>query len=446
MSLPDRAILLDYMSPTIAWKRDCIPYGSLHAGIFTRALACTVYSRLTSGATLTISDGGSVTQEQIDSYAATPNESHLHFLDSSATIPDSIPEVKDIGAYLSDQFKVYQVPASHLTIVKAADSKVSHFNGAFYRRFASAMPRLLPWLFKQQPLAPDELSYLRALSTPETTSEALSDMTEALYNKTDLAAKALDKAIDSLFVGTLNSRKASLKRDIEGHYQNIKEHRASIANLFKRITQLSCELAGLDSKDESAFSAELKDYLHSQKGVIVNFDGESLILSITTTLSNFNPDDVDTFVFHDSRPYQNFNSSEESDARLLYQAIFSDRTFNVKMAANYKLDFNCHVTPMSGSVSMSSFGAVPNPHINRHSCLGNYEPMLEDAEDHRDFISAIAICQQSAGSMNLVETISSRYFFEDFAAAYHQDIPVILTPAGESITPKQAVEQLKKGA
>lgn len=69
--------------------------------------------------------------------------------------------------------------------------------------------------------------------------------------------------------------------------------------------------------------------------------------------------------------------------------------------------------------------------------------MLEDAEDRRDFIAAIAICQQSASSMNLVETISTKYFFDDFAAAYHTDIPVILTATGESITPKQAIEQLK---
>ena len=69
--------------------------------------------------------------------------------------------------------------------------------------------------------------------------------------------------------------------------------------------------------------------------------------------------------------------------------------------------------------------------------------MLEDAEDRRDFISAIAICQQSASSMNLVETISTKYFFDDFATAYHTDIPVILTATGESITPKQAIEQLK---
>ena len=113
------------------------------------------------------------------------------------------------------------------------------------------------------------------------------------------------------------------------------------------------------------------------------------------------------------------------------------------MVANYKLDYNCHVTAIKDSCSVDGSKAIPNPHINEYACLGNYNPMLADAEDHRDFITAIAICQQSAGSMNLVETISTDYFFNDFAAAYVDDIPVILTDTGESITPKQAIEQLK---
>ena len=32
-------------------------------------------------------------------------------------------------------------------------------------------------------------------------------MTEALYNKTDLPSRAVDKAIESLFKGTIDSRK-----------------------------------------------------------------------------------------------------------------------------------------------------------------------------------------------------------------------------------------------
>lgn len=123
--------------------------------------------------------------------------------------------------------------------------------------------------------------------------------------------------------------------------------------------------------------------------------------------------------------------------------MFIDHIFKIKLAATYKLNYNCHVIAMSDAINMSVIQAVPNPHINHHSCLGNYEPMLEDAEDRRDFIAAIAICQQSASSMNLVETVSTKYFFDDFATAYHTDIPVILTAAGESITPKQAIEQLK---
>lgn len=305
------------------------------------------------------------------------------------------------------------------------------------------MPRLLPWLFKDHPLTSDELAYLRALSTPDASSESRARMAEALYNKTDLPSRAVDKAIESLFKGTIDRHKTALKRRIEVLYRDLKETRARISDIFTDITRANCELTGLDSKDESTFITELKDYLHTQKGIIVNVGDGSLLLTITTFLSNYDPDDVETFIFNSDRPYQDLTGKEEHDVRILFRAVFVDHIFKIKFAATYKLDYNCHVTAMSGATNMNIVQAVPNPHINRHSCLGNYEPMLEDAEDHRDFLTAIAICQQSAGSMNLVETISTKYFFDDFAVAYHEDIPVILTAAGESITPKQAIEQLK---
>lgn len=437
MPLPSHTNILSYMSPTIAWQGGD-PYSTAHEQIFTKTLACTVYPRLTAGSILTILCDDSDFQASTN-----PNESRLFFVTDKAVVPDSIQEVKDIGAYLSDKYKVYQDAAARITIVQPQQSGGGFCGSAFYRRFASAMPRLLPWLFKDHPLTPDELNYLRALSTPDTSSESLARMTEALYNKTDLPSRAVDKAIESLFKGTIDRRKKDLQHRIENLYRALKEIRARISDIFADITRTNCELTGLDSKDESTFITELKDYLHTQKGISVGTDDGALLLTITTFLSNYDPDDVETFIFNSDRPYEDLTGEEEHDVRILFRAVFIDHIFKIKLAATYKLNYNCHVTAMSDEINMSAIQAVPNPHINHHSCLGNYEPMLEDAEDRRDFIAAIAICQQSASSMNLVETISTKYFFDDFATAYHTDIPVILTAAGESITPKQAIEQLK---
>ncbi len=437
MSLPNYTDILNYMSPTITWQGNT-PYSSAHKEIFTKALACTVYSRLTAGNTLTILGNDSGLQASTN-----PNKSYLFFVTDTSTVSDSIQEVKDIGAYLSDKYKVYQDTAARITIVQSQQSSGGYYGSAFFHRFASAMPRLLPWLFKDHPLTTDELNYLRALSTPDTGSESLARMAEALYNKTDPPSRAVDKAIESLFKGTIDNRKKDLKRQIENLYRELQETRARISDIFTDITRTNCELTGLNSKDESAFITELKDFLHFQKDIIVNTTGEALLLTITTFLSNYDPDDVDTFVFDSFTPYSGIPAAARDDVRTLFKAIFVDHIFKVKMVANYKLDYNCHVTAIKDSCSVDGSKAIPNPHINEYACLGNYNPMLADAEDHRDFITAIAICQQSAGSMNLVETISTDYFFNDFAAAYVDDIPVILTDTGESITPKQAIEQLK---
>lgn len=111
MPLPNYTDILNTMSPTITWQ-DNTPCRTTFKVIFTKALACTVYHRLTAGKTLAILGDDSGLQPSTN-----PNESRLFFVTDKATIPDSIQEVKDIGAYLSDKYKVYQDVAARITIV-----------------------------------------------------------------------------------------------------------------------------------------------------------------------------------------------------------------------------------------------------------------------------------------------------------------------------------------
>ena len=100
MPLPNYTDILNTMSPTITWQ-DNTPCRTTFKVIFTKALACTVYPRLTAGKTLAILGDDSGLQPSTN-----PNESLLFFVTDKAAIPDSIQEVKDIGAYLSDKYKV----------------------------------------------------------------------------------------------------------------------------------------------------------------------------------------------------------------------------------------------------------------------------------------------------------------------------------------------------
>lgn len=446
MSILSHDELLDIMSPTITWEGSN-PYSDAHAELFTKALACTVYPRLTAGNILTVIGDSSdlnISTSLSEHYTAKPNESLLFFVTDKSTIPGDFQEVKDIGAYLSDKYKVYQDAAARITIVQLQQSgSGGYYGNAFFRRFASAMPRLLPWLFKDHPLTPDELAYLRALSTPDTNSDTLSQMEEALYNKTDLPTKAVSKVIESVFQGTIDSRKQVLKNKIESRYRNIEDLRNQEKATLEDIFTLSAELSGLSNKDESSFITSMKDFFKEQKGIRVVPNGHSMRMFITTTLCNFNADDVQEYVFNGSYPYRSIPTSDKPDMRLLLKAIFVDRTIRVKMQACYEIDHNCHVTGIKNVVSESRDLVIPNSHINSYACFGGYGPMLTAAQNEMDFIAAISICQMSAGSLNLPERLNSDRFFDSLAEAYKDDYPVLLTSTDELVTPKQAIELLK---
>ena len=149
------------MSPTIAWQGGD-PYSTAHKQIFTKTLACTVYPRLTAGSILTI------LCDDPDFQASTnPNESRLFFVTDKAVVPDSIQEVKDIGAYLSDKYKVYQDAAARITIVQHQQSGSGGYYGSvFYRRFASAMPPPAALALQGPPPHPPMNSIISALSPP----------------------------------------------------------------------------------------------------------------------------------------------------------------------------------------------------------------------------------------------------------------------------------------
>ena len=268
-------------------------------------------------------------------------------------------------------------------------------------------------------------------------------MEEALYNKTDLPTKAVSKAIESVFQGTIDSRKQVLKDKIESGYRNIEDLRNQEKAALEDIFTLSAELSGLSNKDESSFITSMKDFFKEQKGIRVVPNGHSLRMFITTTLCNFNADDVQEYVFNGSYPYRSIPTSDEPDMRLLLKAIFVDRTIRVKMQACYEIDHNCHVTGIKNVVSESRDLAIPNSHINSYACFGGYGPMLTAAQNEMDFIAAISICQMSAGSLNLPERLNSDRFFDSLAEAYKDDYPVLLTSTDELVTPKQAIKLLK---
>ena len=71
MPLPNYTDILNTMSPTITWQ-DNTPCRTTFRVIFTKALACTVYPRLTTGKTLAILGDDSGLQPSTN-----PNESLL---------------------------------------------------------------------------------------------------------------------------------------------------------------------------------------------------------------------------------------------------------------------------------------------------------------------------------------------------------------------------------
>ena len=128
--------------------------------------------------------------------------------------------------------------------------------------------------------------------------------------------------------------------------------------------------------------------------------------------------------------------------RKIMDAIFSDdAVLKVKMCSNYIIDLRGTCDATAGYRYGDEFiGYIPNPHIHRFACLGNYKPYINRAIRDGNLIGAIEQCVTSAKSLNFTEAHTVRYFLNDLFTSRYK---VIVLPDGKEVTPVEALEYLK---
>ena len=134
--------------------------------------------------------------------------------------------------------------------------------------------------------------------------------------------------------------------------------------------------------------------------------------------------------------------------RMLMTAIFLDQKLRIRFCAAYKFNMNGSVS----AVSRYSFGAecrdcTPNTHIDRFSCLGNYQRSINELLKHHDYIGAIEQCSASCKSLNFNDSpVMQEFMRRMYGISDYQDTintRCIELPDGTVVTPVDAINWLK---
>lgn len=359
----------------------------------------------------------------------------------SKLYPD-FTELKDLRAFVKRNGDVlfYICESTKTSIIISLTRNIR-----MYHLVQSLTSRLLPWFFKSKPLTEDEkrlVSSLRCKSSDEYVS-----IIEEFAQRYNFDALKIEAMLKGFFESVRNGRISGIDRKLREKTDLADSYLASYKQLLSEMQKLEIERLGIITKvaNEEDNSNQLVEYFKRNKHV-----------EIINTSSNYIEVIVWNYIgFWDNSIYERFRKSppgylysygnvlpEYEERMKLYDAIFGPNAcIKVKLCGFYRLYTTGSVETSSGYHYPTKYkNMLPNPHLQRHSCLGNFVDVIADAIKDNDYIRAIESCLASVSQINMAEGATFPRFVESMFVSNCKKILVL--PDGKDVTPAEAYQWL----
>ena len=247
-----------------------------------------------------------------------------------------------------------------------------------------------------------------------------------------------------------------VRREIQNCIDYIDRLNNEIGDYLRAKNDFEIRLLGLETKiANGSDESEIMDYfLCNDKLVLESVTNDSMVFVVKTYLEYFDEDLAEQVIRNEAsyvyrpngRGCNNIIPAE--DMRMLMTAIFLDQKLRIRFCAAYKFNMNGSVS----AVSRYGFGAecrdcTPNTHIDRFSCLGNYQRSINELLKHHDYIGAIEQCSASCKSLNFNDSpVMQEFMRRMYGISDYQDsinTRYIELPDGTVVTPVDAINWLK---
>jgi hypothetical protein len=138
------------------------------------------------------------------------------------------------------------------------------------------------------------------------------------------------------------------------------------------------------------------------------------------------------------------------DMELLMRAIFIEQTLRVKVCATYNFSLRGNVNAVGQAyynpAEYSEY--IPNPHIDKYTCMGNYSPVINQLLANNDYISALEQCIASCKSLNFHDSVVMAEFMCELYGCstrngYRNNCCIEL-PTGQVVKPVDAIKWLRE--
>ena len=138
------------------------------------------------------------------------------------------------------------------------------------------------------------------------------------------------------------------------------------------------------------------------------------------------------------------NAAASEKMQKLMQEIFVSENprLRIRFCAAYRFDLNGSVSAQTGDFSDYTFdGYMPNTHIDRYHCMGNYSRTINELLRKRNYIGALEQCIASCKSLNFGDSAVMGEFMRTMWSNNTVSRCIEL-PDGRVVKPNEAIRWL----
>lgn len=227
-----------------------------------------------------------------------------------------------------------------------------------------------------------------------------------------------------------------------------------IGSLLGKRNDTCIKLYGLERKiAEGGEDSEIMEYfLCNNRLFLENVTERDMYFAVKDYLAYFDSEMAErainnrrSFVYvNGDQPYRGI--TPEGMKKLLTEIFVNDTPrLRIKFCAAYRFDLNGSVSAMRDhNFSYEFADCMPNTHIDKYTCMGNYTTTINHLLKNRDYIGALEQCIASCKSLNWGDSAVMGRFMRAMWGAESENNRCIELPNGSVVKPAEAIKWLEQ--
>ena len=304
----------------------------------------------------------------------------------------------------------------------------------------------LPWYFNPKDGVSDvEMALIQSLR--EKSPDKYTECVAAIAEQYDFRTANIRKLLAGFETRYEQIECDRVRNDIRRAIDNISALNEQIGAILRTKRDNEIRLLGLETKiaqSDDRDSEIMEYFLCNNKLVLERVTGTDMVFAVKGYLTYFDEDMARRIINNYTSYVYSYSNIPADDIHDLMEAIFVEQKLKIRFCAAYKFDLNGSVYALRDH----HFGSecrtcMPNPHIDKYSCMGNYHTTINVLLRENNYIGAIEQCVASCQSLNFGDSTVMLEFMRTLYGNNQTNNRCIELPDGNVVNTKEAITWLR---